>query len=105
MPKPLKPHALAPGSTVAVISPASSAKQDRVRRGCDNLEQLDYRVQDISANRKPDGYFSGTFENCRNELQDALANPAYQGVFCSRGGYGSAELLDNLNTAYIKKPK
>src|ERR1700730_622 len=105
MPKPLKPHALAPGSTIAVISPASSAKQDRVRRGCDNLEQLGYRVQDISANRKPDGYFSGNVETRLKELQDALTDPDYQAVFCSRGGYGSAELLDNLNTTHIKKPK
>jgi muramoyltetrapeptide carboxypeptidase len=105
MPKPLKPHALAPGSTTAVISPASSAKQDRVRRGCDNLEQLGYRVQDISANRKPDGYFSGICETRLKELQDALTNPAYRAVFCSRGGYGSSELLDNLDTTHLKKPK
>lgn len=105
MPKPLKPHALSQGSTIAVISPASAAKQDRVRRGCDNLEQLGYRVQDISANRKPDGYFSGTFETRLKELQNALTNPDYQAVFCSRGGYGSAELLDNLNTTHIKKPR
>src|SRR5712692_11220441 len=84
MHKPLKPPALAPGSAIAVISPASSAKQDRVRRGCDNLEQLDYRVQDISANRKPDGYFAGSFETRLKELQDALTNPDYQAVFCSR---------------------
>src|SRR5882762_2065603 len=105
MPKPLKPPALAPGSTIAVVSPASSAKQDRVRRGCDNLEQLDYRVQDLSANRKPDGYFSGSFESRLKELQEALTNPDYQAVFCSRGGYGSAELLEQIKTARIKKPK
>jgi muramoyltetrapeptide carboxypeptidase len=105
MRKPLKPPALAPGSTIAVVSPASSAKQDRVRRGCDNLEQLDYRVHDLSANRKPDGYFSGSFESRLNELQDALTNPDYRAVFCSRGGYGSAELLEQIKTARIKKPK
>ena len=81
MTKPLKPPALAPGSTIAVISPASSAKQDRVRRGCENLEQLDYRVQDLSANRKPDGYFSGSFESRLKELQDALTNRNYQAIF------------------------
>src|SRR6266705_4262244 len=105
MPKSLKPPALAPGSAIAVISPASSAKQDRVRRGCDNLEQLDYRVQDLSANRKPDGYFSGSFESRLKELQEALTNSDYQAVFCSRGGYGSSELLDKLSTRRIKKPK
>src|SRR5258706_9037323 len=105
MPKPLKPPALGPGSTIAVISPASSAKQERVRRGCDNLEQLDYRVLDMSTNRKPDGYFAGTFESRRKELQDALSDPDIQAIFCSRGGYGSTELLNELKTARIKKPK
>ena len=105
MPKPLKPPALGPGSTIAVISPASSAKQERVRRGCDNLEQLDYRVLDMSTNRKPDGYFAGTFESRRKELQDALSDPDIQAIFCTRGGYGSTELLSELKTARIKKPK
>ena len=105
MHKPLKPPALASGSTIAVVSPASSAKQERVRRGCDNLEQLGYRVRDISANRKPDGYFAGALESRRKELQDALTNPDFQAVFCSRGGYGSAELLNELKTARIKKPR
>jgi muramoyltetrapeptide carboxypeptidase len=105
MRKPLKPPALAPGSTIAVVSPASSAKQERVRRGCDNLEQLDYRVRDISGNPKPDGYFAGPFESRRKELQEALTNPEFQAVFCSRGGYGSAELLSELKTTHIKKPK
>ena len=105
MPKPLKPLALAPGSTIAVVSPASSANQDRVRRGCDNLKQLQYRVEDISANRSPDGYFSGTADTRLKELQDALTNPEYDAIFCSRGGYGSAELLDRLKIAKIKKPK
>jgi muramoyltetrapeptide carboxypeptidase len=34
-----------------------------------------------------------------------LTNPAYRAVFCSRGGYGSSELLDNLDTTHLKKPK
>jgi muramoyltetrapeptide carboxypeptidase len=105
MRKPLKPPALAPGSTIAVVSPASSAGQERVCRGCDNLEQLDYHVRDISANRRPEGYFAGALESRRRELQDALTNPEFQAVFCSRGGYGSAELLDELKVARIKKPK
>jgi muramoyltetrapeptide carboxypeptidase len=105
MPKTLKPPALGPGSTVAVIAPASSAKQERVRRGCDNLEQLDYRVRNMSASRKADGYFSAPLESRRKELQDALSDPEIQAVFCTRGGYGSAELLNELKTARLKKAK
>ncbi|MBZ5697067.1 MAG: LD-carboxypeptidase [Acidobacteriia bacterium] len=105
MRKPHKPPALAPGSTIAVISPASSAKEDRVKQGCENLERLDYRVREIPGNRKPDGYFAASVEARLKELQDALTNRDYQAVFCSRGGYGSAELLDRLKISRMKQPK
>jgi muramoyltetrapeptide carboxypeptidase len=103
--KPLKPPALVPGSTIAVISPASSAKEDRVLRGCENLRLLDYWVRETSATREPEGYFAGPFESRLKELQDALTSPDFCAVFCSRGGYGSAELLEGLKPARIKKPK
>jgi muramoyltetrapeptide carboxypeptidase len=105
MRKPHKPPALAPGSTIAVISPASSAKEDRVKQGCENLERLDYRVREISGSRKPDGYFAASVEARLKELQNALTSRDYQAVFCSRGGYGSAELLDRLKTSRMKQPK
>jgi muramoyltetrapeptide carboxypeptidase len=105
MRKPVKPPALAPGSTIAVISPASPAKQDRLRRGCENLELLDYRVQEMGGNRKPDAYFAGTLDARSKELQDALSSPDFQAVFCARGGYGSAGLLDRLKPFRIKRPK
>jgi muramoyltetrapeptide carboxypeptidase len=105
MPKPVKPPALGPGSTIAVISPASPAKQDRLRRGCENLELLDYHVKDMSGNRKPDGYFAGTLDARVRELQAALTSLDSRAVFCARGGYGSAELLDRLKPSRIKRPK
>lgn len=105
MPKPVKPPALAPGSTIAVISPASPAKQERLQRGCENLVLLDYRVKELSGNRKPDAYFAGTVEARAKELQDALASRESRGVFCARGGYGSAALLDRLKLARIRRPK
>lgn len=105
MPKSVKPPALAPGSTVAVISPASPAKPERLQRGCKNLVLLDYRVTEMSGNRKPDAYFAGTLEARAKELQDALTSRESRAVFCARGGYGSAALLGHLKPARIRRPK
>jgi muramoyltetrapeptide carboxypeptidase len=105
MHKPLKPPALVPGSTIAVVAPASSAKAERIQRGCDNLTQLDYRVTQSDLERKADGYFSAPLKQRLSELQRALARPDVRGVFCTRGGYGSAELLEHLKTAQLKRPK
>jgi muramoyltetrapeptide carboxypeptidase len=105
MPKLLKPPALVPGSTIAVVAPASSAKEERIVRGCETLESLDYRVKRHVSKHIPDGYFSAPLAERRNELQNALSRRDVRAVFCSRGGYGSAETLDGLKTAVLKQPK
>jgi muramoyltetrapeptide carboxypeptidase len=105
MPKPLKPLALVPGSRIAVVAPASSAKAERIERGSQNLVELQYRVTESVTGREPDGYFSGPLKVRAAELQNALTGPDIRGVFASRGGYGSAEVLDRLKTAKMKQAK
>ena len=105
MTKSIKPLALVPGSTIAVIAPASTAKAERIQRGCENLERLDYRVTQINPNREADGYFSASIETRLAELQDALTRKEIRGVFCTRGGYGSAQLVELLKTARMKQAK
>jgi muramoyltetrapeptide carboxypeptidase len=104
MHKALKPPALVPGSTIAVVAPASSAKPARIQRGCNNLTQLDYRVLE-PGDRKPEGYFSASLKARQAELQNALIRPDVRAVFCTRGGYGSAELLEGLRTVRMKRPR
>lgn len=105
MPKPRKPKALVPGSTIAVVAPASSAREERIQRGCETLERLDYRVKRYAPKNEPEGYFSAPLAERRRNLQDALTRPDIRAVLCSRGGYGSAEILDGLKTASFKRPK
>ncbi len=100
-----KPLALVPGSTIAVVAPASSAKEERIRRGCETLERLDYRVKRYPWKGDPEGYFSAPLGVRRKELQDALWRGSIRAVLCSRGGYGSAEILDGLKTRLLKQPK
>jgi muramoyltetrapeptide carboxypeptidase len=105
MPNPRKPLALAPGSTIAVVAPASSAKEERIQRGCETLERLDYCVKRYVSKGGPDGYFSGTLVERRKHLQEALTRPNIRAVFCSRGGYGSTEILDGMKAEQLKQPK
>jgi muramoyltetrapeptide carboxypeptidase len=105
MPKPRKPLALVPGSMIAVVAPASSAKEERIQRGCETLERLDYRVRRYTSKSNTEGYFSAPLAERRKHLQDALTRPDTRAVLCSRGGYGSTEILDGLITARLKQPK
>jgi muramoyltetrapeptide carboxypeptidase len=105
MTKPRKPLALVPGSTIAVVAPASSAKEERIQRGCETLERLDYRVKRFASKASPDGYFSAPLAERRKHLHDALTRPDIRAVLCSRGGYGSTEILDGLKTDGLKHAK
>lgn len=104
MSKPRKPLALVPGSTIAVVAPASSAKEERIERGCETLERLDYRVKKYFSRRAPDGYFSASLSERKKQLEQALTSPDVRAVVCTRGGYGSGEILDSLKTARLKAP-
>lgn len=105
MPTPRKPLALVPGSTIAVVAPASPAKEERIQRGCETLERLDYRVKRFAARREPDGYFSAPLAERRKQLLDALTNPKFRAVFSTRGGYGSTEILEAWKAERLKQPR
>ena len=105
MPKPRKPLALVPGSTIAVVAPASPAKEERIQRGCETLERLDFRVKRYKAKGGPDGYFAAPLADRRKLLQDALTRPEIRAILCTRGGYGSTQILDELKPGRIKQAR
>jgi muramoyltetrapeptide carboxypeptidase len=99
----LKPAALRPGATLAVISPASTPKPELVQQGIDRLHALGYRtVLSPHALDKGPLYFAGTLEHRLAELHAAFADPSIDGIICTRGGWGSAELLPYLDAALIR---
>ncbi len=99
---PVRPAALRPGATLAVLSPASTPKQELVERGLRRLEALGYRTV-LSPHALDSGplYYAGTVEHRLADLHAAFADPAIDGIVCTRGGWGSAELLPYLDAALI----
>lgn len=50
--------------------------------------------------------FAGTKEERIHDLQAALNDPECEAIICARGGYGTVQLIDNLNfTRFLKQPK
>ncbi len=94
----LRPKALRPGATLAVLSPASTPKPELVQQGIARLEQLGYEtvLGEHALDRGP-LYYAGTLEQRLADLHAAFADPAIDGIICTRGGWGSAELLPHLD--------
>lgn len=100
----VKPPAVAPDARVAVIAPASSSKAERLARGMQALRQRGYEAEfGKHAQGRHAPYFSGTAEERLADLHDAFADPEVQAIFCTRGGYGSNYLLEDLDLELIRK--
>ncbi len=99
----IKPRALRPGSTLAILSPASTPKADLVHRGIAQLHSLGYKTQ-IGAHALDSGplYYAGWLEDRLDDFHAAFADPTIDGIVCTRGGWGSAELLPHLDAALIR---
>lgn len=93
----LRPLALEPGDTVAIVAPASNLKAEYLARGVAELERLGLRASyrhDILAR---DRYTAGDDRRRVAELIEALTQPSIKAVWAARGGYGSMRLLPLLD--------
>ncbi len=99
----IKPAALRPGATLAVISPASTPKRELVERGLAELEALGYHVK-LGRHALASGplYYAGSLKDRLEDLHGAFSDPEVDGIICTRGGWGSAELLPHLNANLIR---
>jgi len=99
----VKPAALRAGATLAVLSPASTPKAELVQRGMERLQALGYKTV-LSPHALDSGplYYAGTREQRLGDLHAAFADPSIDGIVCTRGGWGSAELLPYLDAALVR---
>ncbi len=100
---PVKPAALRPGATLAVLSPASTPKPGLVERGLKHLHALGYRTV-LNPHALDSGplYYAGQLKDRLADLHAAFADPTIDGIVCTRGGWGSAELLPYLDAELIR---
>ena len=103
MPTLIKPRKLKIGATLAVVSPASAVKPERLQAGAARLEELGYRVVVMPhvLDRGP-LYYAGTAADRAADLMAAFADPQVEGIVCARGGWGSAELLPLMDVAQVR---
>lgn len=95
--QPLKPPALRLSDSVRIVSLASPVDEESLERGCAELTRLGYVPKfDRDEVLASQGYFAGSASQRLAALKRALVEPDTKAVLCSRGGYGSNYLLDEL---------
>lgn len=91
------------GARVAVVSPASIVKPELVEAGIARLKAHGYEpvLMPHALARGPLNY-AGSAEERAADLQAAFADDAIDGVLCTRGGWGSVELLPLLDRELMR---
>lgn len=103
LPKKKKPKRFKKGDTVGLISPGSYIDDEGLEKAVNNLESLGLKVKMGRHIRKLRGFTAGTDEERLEDLHHMFADPAVDGIWCVRGGYGSARLLPSIDYGLIKK--
>ena len=94
---PIKPNALRPGDTVAVVAPAAAIERAHLERGVNVLASMGYRVKLSERLLARSGILAGDDGDRANELREAFADPEVKAIFSARGGYGYGRLLPLLD--------
>lgn len=98
----VKPLALQPGDTVAIVAPASNIKRADLEAGCEALRRAGYRPLYLDSILEQDLYFAGSMQRRVAELEEMFARDEVKAILCARGGYGANYLLEALDLGKIK---
>lgn len=100
------PPFLQPGDTVSLIAPARFVKPSEMLTALQHLVNWGLYVAEGSNLYERYHQFSGTDEQRRHDLQQALDNPNIKAIFFARGGYGSVRTMQGLSfNQFAKNPK
>lgn len=95
------PPPLRPGSRVAVVAPSFPLETDLLAAARPFFSSLGLTPVFLPSCFARHGWFSGTDRLRAADVRRAFTDPAFDAVFCLRGGYGAARLLPLLDFAEL----
>ncbi len=100
----IKPPRLRKNDLVGVVAPGTAVPDPNdIFRAQEIISNLELRAQFSKSITQGTNYRSRTVAERVDELMKMFLNPDIRAVFCVRGGYGSAQLLDQLDYSIIRK--
>lgn len=101
----IDPKPLFPGARVALVAPSSAVPEEKLAPALALVRSLGMEPKLYPscyyANR--DGYLAASDAQRAADIQQAFADPAIDGIWCIRGGYGAHRLLPLLDMDLIRR--
>lgn len=92
-----KPAFLHPGDRIRIVSPAGKISAEKIKPALELLQQEGYEVVTGKSVFDSHFQFSATDDQRLSDLQEALDDPQCKAIICSRGGYGTIRIANQLN--------
>ncbi len=99
----IQPCRLRSGDTIAIVAPAGPAPIARLQQGIATLERLGFDVRLGAGVLSQEKYLAGPDDRRALDLVSLWARRDVAAVFCARGGYGAARIVDALTPAFLKR--
>jgi muramoyltetrapeptide carboxypeptidase len=99
----IKAPRLQPNQTVGVIAPSSPVSQSEISQGLRLLESFPLKIKPGVHLFDGLNYLAGSDHDRVSDLHQMFSDPDIKAIFCARGGYGSARLLNKIDFNLIRK--
>jgi muramoyltetrapeptide carboxypeptidase len=98
----VKPKALEPGDTIAIVAPAYPLNEGRTNLAIQRLEERGFKIKTSDNLYTRYGYLAGKDEVRAREFMEAVLDPEVDAIFPGTGGYGVSRILDLLDYDAIR---
>jgi muramoyltetrapeptide carboxypeptidase len=97
------PPFLMPGDKIRIVSPASKCTEEQIMQAVNWLREKGFQVETGRNTFGQHFQYAGMDEDRLSDLQEALDDPEAKAIICSRGGYGTIRLINQLNFSRFRK--
>ncbi|AZQ43031.1 S66 peptidase family protein [Nonlabens ponticola] len=91
-----------PGSHIRILCTARGTSIEKLAPAIQWLEESGYRVSLGETVGKKHHQFGGTRQERLDDMNNALKDPDVDAIWVARGGYGSIQIVDDLNPELVK---
>ncbi len=99
----LTPKLLKSGDKVGIISTARKISAEEVQPAVDMLRSWGLKVVKGENLHSEHHQFAGTLAQRTLDIQNMLNDPEIRAVFCARGGYGTVQVVDEIDWAGFRR--
>ena len=97
------PPFLTPGAKIRIVTPAGKCTGEQVMPAVNWLRENGYQVEPGRNIFGQYFQYSGVDQDRLSDLQEALDDPEAKAIICTRGGYGTIRLIDQLDFSRFRK--